>query len=120
MESERRRFPRVTQTVDARYRISGGFGESWRMLRVLDLSAVGMRAQCEEPMEMMTDLEIRIQFPGLRQPMEIHGQVVRSTALPSGVAEAGIDFLDMNPEQQLLLDELVRFLKRGDGPVPPA
>lgn len=116
MGSEQRRFPRITQSLDARYRTAGGFSESWQSVRTVDLSATGMRVRSEQLLELMVTLELRLQVPGLRQPMEVRGQVVRSQMLPSGVTEAGIDFLEMSLEQQQQVDELVRFLKRGEGP----
>ncbi|MBI4342516.1 MAG: PilZ domain-containing protein [Candidatus Omnitrophica bacterium] len=110
MGEERRRFPRVPQSFAAQCRSLGGLSESWRAVRTVDLSAVGMRVRSDEPFEFWTTLEIRIQVPSLREPLDLRGRVVWSRTPPSGMTEMGIEFVDLGPEQQEQIDELVQFL----------
>ena len=110
MGEEQRRFPRAQASIEAQCRPLGGFSELWRTVRTLDLSATGMRVCSEEPFEFWTTLTIRLQVPGSREPLEFRGRIARSTALPSGETETGVEFVDLNPEQQMQLDKLVRFL----------
>lgn len=111
MGEERRQFPRITQPLEAQYRPSGEFSELWRTVQTLDLSAVGIRVRSEVPLEFWTTLDIRLRVPGLREPLMLRGRVAWNTTLPSGMAEIGVAFVDLGPEQQVQIDTLVQFLK---------
>lgn len=109
--AERRRFSRVPLSLTVQCRPFGGFAELWQTVQALDLSAVGMRVRSEEPFGFWTTLETRIQIPSLREPLEVRGRVVWSQTPPTGLMEMGIEFIDVSPEQQEQIDELVQFLK---------
>lgn len=112
MGSERRGFDRVTQPFAARYRRYGDLAMTWRDIKTLNISASGLRFRDEEVFEQLTVLEVEIPLSSSGQPLVLKAKVVWREALASGVNEYGVEFLDLNPEQSLQIDTLVRFLKR--------
>lgn len=110
---ERRRFQRVAQSFDARYRSYGALGEPWRIFRTVNVSATGMRFRSGDLIELGTTLEIELDLPCLKEPLTVRGHVVWSQPMASGVTENGAEFVDLSPEQAEQIDELVKFLSKG-------
>lgn len=115
---ERRRFTRVSQSFDARYRVYGELTESWRTIRTINLSASGMRFRSAHPIEAGTVLQLEITLPCLRAPLVVNGQVAWSHTMASGVTENGAEFVDVTPLQSERIDELVKFLMKNVPPPP--
>ena len=109
---ELRRFPRVPYAVDAKYH-RAGVGESWRAVRVVNLSAGGIRVLTEELLNLGEILELRIQLTGVRGPLVLHGRVAWRQMQAAGVTEHGLGFIDVTPSQQEQIDGLVCFLKQS-------
>lgn len=112
MTRERRFFPRLHQVFEVRYRASNELGSSWHAVTTLNLSASGMRVRHAETMEPDTLLRLQIQLPGGREPITVDGRVVWSQMQASGVVESGIAFLEVRPEQQLEIDNVVQFFRK--------
>ena len=112
MSGERRRFSRVPQAFDAQYRLMGELMESWRKIRTLNLSAGGMRFRSAALLEIGEWLEVQLTLPGIHEPTILRGRVVWSRMQASGVVENGMEFVDLSPEQQLQIDQLVEFLNK--------
>ncbi len=112
MTTERRRFTRVTQPFDANYRIYGELTESWRRIRTLNISAMGMRFRSADLIEDSAKLEIAINLPCLREPLVVLGRIIWSQTMASGVTENGCEFIDVTPQQGEQIDELVKFLSK--------
>ncbi len=110
---ERRHFQRVAQSFDARYRVYGALGESWRIFRTGNGSATGLRFRSADLMELGATLEIELDLPCLKEPLMLRGLVVWSQAMASGVTENGAEFVNLSPEQAQQIDELVKFLSKG-------
>ena len=87
-------------------------------MTLLNLSAGGLRFRAEEVMEQDALLEIDVTIPGLREQITIKGRVAWSTLHASGVAETGVEFLDVSPERQFQIDRLMQFF-RPRGPLSP-
>ena len=114
MRRERRRFVRIQQLFDAKYRIYGGLTEGWRNVRTMNLSAGGLRFKSADLIELGAMLEVQLQVPYDSEPLSLRGRVVWSEIQASGVTENGIEFIDITPDQQGRVDELVKFfLKKG-------
>ena len=113
MARERRQFSRVPQLFDVQYRLTGTLGESWRETKTSNVSAGGIRFRSEETLELGDSLEIRIELPGMRERLVLNGRVIWNQLQASGVMEHGVQFLDLKPEQQLQIDNLVQFLKKS-------
>jgi hypothetical protein len=113
MRRERRRFPRVPESVHVQCRVFGDLEESWHAVTTLNFSAGGIRFRGVEPLEAGTPLSLQVQFPGAAQPVMLRGQVVWSQMQASGVTESGVEFLEITLEQRALIDQLVGFLRRG-------
>ena len=108
MGEERRRSPRIPQSFQVHCRARGGLSESWRPLRTLDISATGLRVRSEEPFELLSTMDVRLPMPDLGELLEVRGRVAWTKTLPSGMAEMGIEFVDVSPEQRAQLDEMIR------------
>lgn len=112
MGEEQRQFQRIPESFNIQCRPFGALSETWRGVVTMDLSAGGIRFRSEAWYELSDMLELQIQLPTSRVPLVFRGRVVRSRRLPSGNAECGIEFVDLTPDQQIELDELVQFLKK--------
>lgn len=116
---ERRRDRRLVQPFDARYRLYGELTESWRTIRTVNLSASGMRFRSADLMRVGDELEVALLLPAHREPIVVRGRIIWSQAMASGVAENGVEFVDVAPEQGMQIDALVKFLLQGR-PAPPS
>lgn len=110
MKPERRRFPRVQELLSAQYRASGDLTSSWLTVTTLNMSAGGVRFRGTEPLQPGALLALRVQVPGVSEMLDLLGQVVWSHMQASGVTESGVEFLDITPHQQALIDQAVTFL----------
>ena len=113
---ERRQFPRILHTCEARYRAWGSLVEGWIDVTILNVSAGGLRFRCGELLRVGDHLEVQLRLPADPQPVTVRGQVVWSKMPAAGVAENGVGFLDVTPEQSERIDDLVRFLKGRAAP----
>lgn len=113
MTRERRQFHRAPHPFEVRYRPYGQFTSSWTEASTINISAGGMRFRSPELLERGTALELEITIPSVREALIIRGQVAWSQLQASGVAENGVQFVEVSPEQQMKIDELVRFLRPG-------
>ena len=121
MIRERRRFWRLEGLFGAQYRLVGQLMESWRQIRISNLSAGGIRFTGEDLLEAGAPLELRIELPTMQQPLLIRARVIWSQSRGAGVAESGAAFADVNPAQLAHIDSLVSFLKKSvRPPAPPA
>lgn len=112
MGVEQRRFQRIPESFRLQCRRLGSLAETWRRVATLDLSAVGASFDTEELYDPSDTLDIRIDLPNFRVPLLLHGRVVRSRPRPGGAMECAVEFVDMTPEQQGAIDELVQFLSK--------
>ncbi|MBI2105065.1 MAG: PilZ domain-containing protein [Candidatus Omnitrophica bacterium] len=112
MSSERRRFPRVAETLEVRYRGAGALDEPWRAGTAISLSAGGLRFRSEDAFPAGTLLSLKLRLPGGAEPTAVNGQVAWSQLQASGVTEVGVEFLDATEPQRALIDQLVAFLNK--------
>lgn len=118
---DRRAFHRVPEIIEGRYRVSGHFSALGLAMNILNFSAGGLRFRADELLEDNTVLEIEAKFPGFRDVLIVKGQVIWSFLRAPGVAEMGVAFIDVSPEQQYQLDTIVEFFRSsGRQPSPPA
>ncbi len=112
MEQNQRRFERIPQPFEVHWRMMGELSDAWRPTVTLDLSAGGMSFQSNESFDVETMLELQIQLPHMRSPLILHGRVARVKPHPSEGVEIGVEFFNVRSDQQMEIDELVRFLKK--------
>ena len=108
---ERRRFHRIPQPIDARYRVSGEFSLAWAKGNLVNISASGLRFRAEELLEKGAMVEIEAKMPGLKELLIVNGMGVWSSLQAAGVAEMGIEFSEVTVQQQYQIDSLVSFLR---------
>ena len=113
MGRERRQFPRVPHPFDVRYRPAGTFGATWQLAQTVNLSAGGLRFCTEDMFELGDLLETQIELPGMHAPLVLQGRVIWKQLLAAGVLEYGVEFLDVGPDQQVQIDQLVAFLQKN-------
>lgn len=108
---ERRRFPRIGEAVTITYRAAGQIGTTWHPATVVNFGAGGVRLRVEEPLERLATLALQIVFPGARKTLELQAQVIWVQMASPTVNECGVEFLELTPPQQAIIDELVGFLR---------
>lgn len=116
---ERRDFHRIPQAVEGRYRVSGHFGALGSSMTLVNISAGGLRFRSEEQLEKNALLEVEMKIPSFREPLIVKGRVAWSTLQASGVAETGVEFLDVPPEIRYRIDSIVQFFRPQGQPKPP-
>ena len=110
MGHEQRRFDRIPQPFQVRCRRVNEPLKAWDLALTHDLSAAGMCVQSNERFDLGTLLDVRIELPNIPGVLSLQGRVVWKKA--SAVGEYGIEFLEITPDQQVQIDELVQFLKK--------
>lgn len=109
---QRRRFDRVPEAFSVRCRSAGALQDPWRDAVTLDLSAGGISLQIQQLFDPQDRVEVELRLPGVLSELILTGRVVRITVHPGGVTEAAVEFLDVTPDQQAKIDDLVQFLKK--------
>jgi hypothetical protein len=110
MGQEQRRFARVSQQLSAQCRPYGSLASTWRHVVTVDFSAVGTKFISDELLEPEAMVEFQLLLPGFHEPLVLRGRVIRSQPLPAGQMESAIEFMDVTPEAQERIDQMVRFL----------
>lgn len=113
MESERRQYSRVQFPLPVRYRIAGELMSLWRTGDIVNLSAGGLRFTSTQLLESGTRLEFQIHLPVRQESYVVIGELVWVHESIRGTPEYGVAFIDVSPDKQTEIDELVRFLTRG-------
>lgn len=109
---ERRKFPRASEPLEARFRVEGELAATWTIMTVINLSAGGIRFRTSQAIAPGVRLQLNIKFPGLPQPLELRGGVVWNQIQASEVVEHGVELSDLTLKQQSQIDQLVFFLGR--------
>ena len=112
MGSEQRRFDRVKASFKVAGRRAGALSETWRRVAAIDFSAGGLSFESEELFEAGEPMEFEIALPSLRMPLHLRAQMVRSEVLAPGRYGCAAEFVDVTPDQQAAIDELVQFLRK--------
>ena len=107
--SERRKDPRVGIPFAIKYRLVGKFLEMWNDGLMTDLSAGGVRCVSAQPLDRGDQVELQITLPNWREPFLCSGRIVWQKDSPAG-PEHGVSFMDVTPDKQIKIDELVQFL----------
>ena len=117
MADERRRFPRIPEACDVRYRRAGWAGEPWELARTINVSATGMRFSSRQSFESGTLLEVQFKLPLNRGQKEfvVQGTVVWSNSPAAGMTEVGLQFETMTTDQRAEIDDFVAFLLEHPG-----
>ena len=121
MPSERRRFDRVPETFEVQYRRLDWTGEPWRAVRSLNISASGVRFISLQPLDpgMLLELQLKLPLERGETIFIVKGSVAWSKSVAAGVAELGVQFMDLTLDQQAQIDEFVQFLLKHPRPHPP-
>ena len=109
---ERRRDPRALWPTTVTYRLLDIPDDLWRTATVGNLSAGGTRLRTAQTLTLGTRVELEVVLPDRAEPYHIRGEVVWVKASPKGVQEYGLTFVDLTPERQFDIDQLVQFLMR--------
>lgn len=82
---ERREYKRIKKHFIAKFRVEHK-GEptsgSWEMVTVENLGAGGVLFNYDKKIEVGSLLDLKINFPGLKDPIECEGKVVRIEEMP--------------------------------------
>lgn len=107
---EQRRYRRVKLNASLSYQLEQALSDPHRHPGILtDINAGGFRFAGSHPITPGTRLHAQLRLPNRPEPYRLNGEVV--WLRPShGVTEYGVAFVDVSPEQQADIDELVQFL----------
>jgi hypothetical protein len=116
MGQDQRRFDRILQPFEVKCRRANEPLKPWITTLTRDLSAAGMCVQGSERFEVGALLDVHIELPGVPGVLHLQGRVVwqKGTAV-----EYGVEFIQITPDQQAQIDELVQFLKKRHKPPDP-
>ena len=112
MTQERRRFERIPGPFQVQCRRAGTIAEAWQPVAIRNISAGGLLFEVDEFYEVADALEFQLHLVSFKTPLVLKGQVVRASALPSGLMQCGAEFMEVTPGQQVEIDEIVQFLKQ--------
>lgn len=110
MTPDQRRFDRIPHPFETKCRLTQEPLKPWIDTLTRDLSAAGMCVQSNERFEVGALLDVQMQLPNVPGTLQLQGRVVWQRG--STVMEYGIEFLEITPDQQAQIDELVQFLKK--------
>ena len=113
MGDEQRGFVRMPLPFNTWCRVYGTLSDTWHPVAMLDLSAGGMSFTSESLFESDGSVQVKIQVPGDSQALLRRGVLRRCKIRGTNFSECGLEFLDVTPEQQAKIDELVRFLRKS-------
>ena len=115
MGEERRGFARVPEPFQATYRTNPY--ERWKELQTIDVSATGMYAASRIAIDPQTPIELQFKLPLSSGEIlfELKGIVLSSQGGP-GLTKVRIQFDDVAPDQQAMIDECVQFLLKHPRP----
>ena len=108
--NDRREFHRAKVPTSIEYRIVEEQGVGFHQGILTDLNAGGLQFAGELSVELRTRLELRLQLPSRTKPYQFQGEVVWARPAHSSLTEYGVQFVDVTPDQQFEIDDLVRFL----------
>ena len=98
------------------YRLKHEMSVFWHEVTMVNIGAGGVRFRGEEELSPGTDLDMRMQLSGSGQPLEVSSRVVWSALLSPGAFETGVEFLDLQPEQQAAVYDIVAFFMKSTSP----
>jgi hypothetical protein len=85
-------------------------GEQVRRGSSIYFSERGILVLCQEPAPLNTKMKMVLQFPGLRNPIEVHGEVVWTNIHGPGDSLSprgmGVKFINLERDVERLLGEL--------------
>ena len=112
MGAERRQFDRVPEELQMQYRPADHPSDPWRVVPTINLSASGIRFLCQHRIELGTGLDLQLTLPLMNglTTLDVQAVVAWCSSPAAGVAEVGVEFHNVTPDQQMQLDDFVRFL----------
>jgi len=110
---DRREFHRAGFHVAIAYKRIGALLETWQNGTMTDVSAGGLRFTTDDPIDQGAQLEFKLVLPIRKDAYILDGLVVSEQPADGGSVEYGVAFLDLEPDRQAEVDELVRFLNRS-------
>jgi len=115
MTRERRQFHRVPETFHSKCRRSGELGEIWVEVQTVNIGAGGLRFISNEGFDTGDQLQFQLNLPAGGGELTLTAEVVWGKTLSPGVVESGAQFVELTPDQQWKIDQLVAFLKKSPG-----
>ena len=114
--SDRREFHRANIPTSIEYRMVEEQGVGLHPGILTDLNASGLQFSGELSLESGTRIEVHLQLPNRTKPYQFQGEIVWMRPAHSGLTEYGVQFVDVTPDQQFEIDDLVRFLMHPPHP----
>ena len=110
MTAEQRRFERVPHSVPLFWHRPEDRSERWNEAQTLNVSASGLVMRSHALFDVGVILDLRMAMTDTSDPLFLCGRVVWHK--PGGLMQYGIEFVDVTPDQQVSIEEIVQFLNK--------
>ncbi len=107
---ERRRYQRLSWPVTIQIHPAGDLMAMWQDVSIVDVGAGGCRLMASERLEKGDRLELRMHLPTWQAASEVPVRVIWVRTVNRERYDVGVEFIDVTLEQQVRIDEWVRFL----------
>ena len=112
MKKNQRKFPRIPEPFEVHCRHRGALREPWHQVKTADLGAGGINIETDQLYDHGGTIELQVRLPSARSPLVLHGRIVRERPILFHGMEYAIEFVDVTPDQQVKIDDLVEFLRK--------
>ena len=109
---DRRQFLRVTLASTIQYRMLEEPGSIKFTGLLQDIGAGGLRFTAQQPLEQGAALELTLKLPMKDGSLVLPGEIVWVRPLKVDT-EYGVRFIELSPDTQYDLDELIQFLAKA-------
>lgn len=109
------RPPRLEYELPVAYRTVSGFVTDW----AVNISRGGLFINTQKPLPVGTHVKLIVSLPGTEFPFDMTGRVTRvneSHAAPNQVPGMAIEFVGVDEEKRIRLEEFVERLRKA---LPP-
>ncbi len=111
---ERRQKERLNGYHLIKYRVaaSGGQSAAYALTSVVNICSGGVLFKPSEPLAIGTVVDIKINFPGLPEPLITQAKVIRSKEVKAAPKyyETGVKFIDIDEEKGKIIDKIIKFV----------
>ena len=109
------RSPRLEYELPVAYRTVSGFVTDW----AVNISRGGLFINTQKPLPVGTLVRLIISLPGTEFPFDLTGRVTRvneAHLVPNQVPGMAVEFVDVDDEKRLRIEEFVERLRKA---LPP-
>lgn len=111
-QDDRRISPRISRNFIIKHRPHTSEDLPWDICFVRNISLKGCYCSSDKPYEEGQILDIQIQLPAFKEPLQLGGEVKRcdfDKNKPAAICFIAVEFIQMDEQQKHILSETVAF-----------